>query len=447
MLIRFAVENFMSFKDRQIISMVAAKHTRHSDHISNIENRRILKAGFLFGANASGKSNLLKAVNSARMIALDGLQDVSIERMYFRIDPEYSHKPGSFQFDIFSNGAFYSYGFAFSYIDRTILSEWLYRINGNSEVCIFERNTDNGISAVSSDLKFTDEDTAARFRIYGKDVSRTNTFLREICSKELLQLDDFSAFRDVWQWLKHLIIIFPETHINPFGWYNAMADDSVRKQISSFDTGIKDIHTEYISPDSLFDTLPPQIRDKFEELIEKDLTTSRTGVAGMVINGNRYIFRKKGNKLIAQLNMMDHGNSMDLFSFSDESDGTKRLFDLLPILSSAFENAVIFIDEIDRSFHTKLIIEFIELFYRNTKGKHMQLFATLHDVNVMNLNILRQDEILFIMRHDTGNSEIYSLNKFQVRFDKDVMKDYLLGRYGSIPVFSQLDDIKELNGE
>ena len=77
----------------------------------------------------------------------------------------------------------------------------------------------------------------------------------------------------------------------------------------------------------------------------------------------------------------------------------------------------------------------------------MQLFATLHDVNVMNLNILRQDEILFIMRHDTGNSEIYSLNKFQVRFDKDIMKDYLLGRYGSIPVFSQLDDIKELDGE
>lgn len=447
MLIRFAVENFMSFKDRQIISMVAAKHTRHSDHISNIENRRILKAGFLFGANASGKSNLLKAVNTARMIALDGLQDVSIDRMYFRIDPEYSHKPGSFQFDIFSNGTFYSYGFAFSYIDRTILSEWLYRINGNSEICIFERNTDNGISTVSSDLKFTDEDTAARFRIYGKDVSRTNTFLREICSKELLQLDDFSAFRDVWQWLKHLIIIFPETHINPFGWYNAMADDSVRKQIASFDTGIKDIHTEYISPDSLFDTLPPQIREKFEELIEKDLATSRTGVAGMVINGNRYIFRKKENKLIAQLNMMDHGNSMDLFSFSDESDGTKRLFDLLPILSSAFENAVIFIDEIDRSFHTKLIIEFIELFYRNTKGKHMQLFATLHDVNVMNLNILRQDEILFIMRHDAGNSEIYSLNKFQVRFDKDIMKDYLLGRYGSIPVFSQLDDIKELDGE
>ena len=437
----------MSFKDRQIISMVAAKHTRHSDHISNIENRRILKAGFLFGANASGKSNLLKAVNTARMIALDGLQDVSIDRMYFRIDPEYSHKPGSFQFDIFSNGTFYSYGFAFSYIDRTILSEWLYRINGNSEICIFERNTDNGISTVSSDLKFTDEDTAARFRIYGKDVSRTNTFLREICSKELLQLDDFSAFRDVWQWLKHLIIIFPETHINPFGWYNAMADDSVRKQIASFDTGIKDIHTEYISPDSLFDTLPPQIREKFEELIEKDLATSRTGVAGMVINGNRYIFRKKENKLIAQLNMMDHGNSMDLFSFSDESDGTKRLFDLLPILSSAFENAVIFIDEIDRSFHTKLIIEFIELFYRNTKGKHMQLFATLHDVNVMNLNILRQDEILFIMRHDAGNSEIYSLNKFQVRFDKDIMKDYLLGRYGSIPVFSQLDDIKELDGE
>ena len=356
MLIRFAVENFMSFKDRQIISMVAAKHTRHSNHISNIENRRILKAGFLFGANASGKSNLLKAVNSARMIALDGLQDVSIERMYFWIDPEYSHKPGSFQFD-----------------------------------------TDNGISAVSSDLKFTDEDTAARFRIYGKDVSRTNTFLREICSKELLQLDDFSAFRDVWQWLKHLIIIFPETHINPFGWYNAMADDSVRKQISSFDTGIKDIHTEYISPDSLFDTLPPQIRDKFEELIEKDLTTSRTGVAGMVINGNRYFFRKKGNKLIAQLNMMDHGNSMDLFSFSDESDGTKKLIAALPVILLALqEGRLVIIDELDAKLHPKLLRYIIELFKdRKINKKGAQLILTSHDMVNMDSSVFRRDEIWF----------------------------------------------------
>ena len=81
MLIRFAVENFLSFKDRQIFSMVAAKHTRHHEHIADVEGKRILKGSFLFGANASGKSNFIKAVGFAKKLVYSGLS--GLDRKYF----------------------------------------------------------------------------------------------------------------------------------------------------------------------------------------------------------------------------------------------------------------------------------------------------------------------------------------------------------------------------
>ena len=120
------------------------------------------------------------------------------------------------------------------------------------------------------------------------------------------------------------------------------------------------------------------------------------------------------------------------------------MFDLLPFVTNIHGSGVILIDEIDRSFHTKLIIRFIELFFANTKNLEIQLIATLHDVNVMDLDLVRQDEIWFIYRdEDTGASNMYSLNKFQIRFDKKVIKDYLLGQFGSIPVLGQLEENDE----
>lgn len=104
------------------------------------------------------------------------------------------------------------------------------------------------------------------------------------------------------------------------------------------------------------------------------------------------------------------------------------------------DNCVILVDELDRSFHTKLTVEFIQKFFEKTKGMSSQLIATLHDANVMNLQNLRQDEIWFIKRNNDNSSEIYSLNKFKERFDHSVTKDYLLGRYGAVPDFSNWEE-------
>lgn len=99
MLIRFAVENYNSFKDRQIFSMAAGKQTRHPDHCIAVDGKRLLKGSFFFGANASGKSNFVRAIDFMRRVTLAGTKAIQYNDRYFRIDPEWKEKPGVFQMD------------------------------------------------------------------------------------------------------------------------------------------------------------------------------------------------------------------------------------------------------------------------------------------------------------------------------------------------------------
>lgn len=133
--------------------------------------------------------------------------------------------------------------------------------------------------------------------------------------------------------------------------------------------------------------------------------------------------------------LLNHGNSDDMFDYTDESDGTKRLFDLIPIFYENGRGSLILIDEIDRSLHTNLTRKFLELFFKIVEDRECQLIATTHDSNLLDLELLRQDEIWFVERQPDHSSKVFSLNKFKERFDKKIDKEYLLGRYGAIPVF------------
>lgn len=440
MLIRFAVENFLSFKEKQVFSMVAAKHTRHPDHVADISGKRILKGSFLFGANASGKSNFIKAINSARNMVFRGVSGV--ERKYFRLDPAWADKPGSFQFDVFSNGHFYSYGFAFSYSDEHIIAEWLYKIQGNSETCVFEREYKDGKTSINTDLRLS-EDNKYRFRIYGEDLNKAKSFLKEMAAKEAVNNFEFIDLRNVWEWFRDLVVIFPDTHLGLDAYRNLASDKHFHSLLQSLDTGIKSVSIEEQAMDEILPYFHEHIREDVLTEVKKYVKSGVKG-AGFILGEDLYSFAMRDNELVALKHLMDHGNPAEMFSYHDESDGTRRLFDLLPLVAGVSGSGVILIDEIDRSFHTKLIIKYLELFYRNTRNLDIQLIATLHDVNIMDLDIVRQDEIWFVYKeNDTGASKMYSLNKFQIRFDKKIIKDYLLGRFGSIPCFDQLEDIDE----
>lgn len=448
MLIRFSVENYRSFNERQVFSMAAGKHTRHKEQLVVVNGKRLLKAGVVFGANAAGKSNLIKAINFGKKIVLRGVKNSVTVNRHFRIDPEAINRPGVFQYDFISNGHIYSYGFAISYTKNVFLSEWLYLCDDNKEVCIFDRAEGKKIS---TELIFTNAEDEQRFHIYAEDVSDNKSFLFEIVNHKLQEISEFRPFFDVIKWFKALIIIFPETKYRDLGRFiNNDAQGSLGKLLNYFDTGIENVNTEIKPIDEVLSFLPEDIKNEVIHDVQEGFEGNESKVPSGVdvtIAEKRFSFTKREDGMIVGSQLtMNHGNASDLFELDDESDGTRRLFDLIPIYQKGRGNFVILVDELDRSFHTKLTIEFLRKFFEKTEGYESQLIVTLHDSNAMNLNILRQDEIWFVDRQADHSSQLYSLNKFKERFDHSVAKDYLLGRYGSVPVFGS-DDIFEEEAE
>ncbi len=399
MLIRFSVANFKSFKDQTSLYMVAGRTTRHSGHLVEINGQRILKGSYLFGANASGKSNLIEAVAFARDIVANGLEEADCDGKYFRIDDQYKTSPGVFQFDFLSNNRFYSYGFAISYDSATVVEEWLYE-TGSEETCIFLRQKAENGQSYRMESEFGESIANERFHVYMSDfrsmkLSRV-LFLSDVSSRAPDDDIAFRAFKDTSQWFSKLSIISPAAAIRNAPRLVCGKGMDWTGLLDCFDTGIDGVSIRNIKDRSLL-----------------------------------------GGRIA-----IDHGNPNDLFSFRDESEGTKRLFELIPIYYVCRKGAVVFVDEIDRSLHPNLTNEFIKHYYQMSDGIPCQLIATAHDSSLINLDVLRQDEIWFVDRKPDHSSTLFSLNRYKIRSEWSLEEDYLIGRYGGVPVFSPIPQIE-----
>ena len=441
MLIRFSVENYKSFKERQIFSMVAGKQTRHPTHCLHIDDKQLLKSSFFFGANASGKSNFVRAIDFMRTVVVKGTNTIRYSDRYFRIDPEFKNKPGVFQIDFLSDGNVYSYGFAINHLTHEIKAEWLYRIDlQGKEQCIFERQEGEKIQ---TDYPF-DEKSKVRFEIYSEDVKPEELLLSVIGNKDLVDESGFADYLSAYKWFKKIEVVYPESHArnrNDFFLNSASSIESLANMLRLFDTGIDGVGKVKQLAEKAFSFLPEEIKKDLLDEIAKNLIEKLKDSSDIKINigQNQFDISIENGEIMAEKIMFDHGNKLDLFELSDESDGTKRLVDLLPLYDIGKNERVIIVDELDRSLHSKLTQKYIELFFKITADKPSQLICTTHDVNLINLELLRQDEIWFVERGKDHASRIYSLSDYSHRSDKNVMNDYLLGRYGAIP---HIDDIE-----
>lgn len=446
------LRTFYHLKDTTEFNMSAGKITRHSNHVIEKNGKRILKGGFLFGANASGKTNFMRAIAFAKSIIVKGLPNVSCDKKYFRIENSYKSKPGVFQFDIFSENHFYSYGFAISYVNAKIEEEWLYQVDANDK-CIFLRSkSEEGKTEFSSDIIFDNQLQHERFKVYSDDIINPKMdqtlFLSDVVLRSPDNEQEYQPFRDVMDWFEKLVIVFPNSKYG--GISQLMEDDTARKQLAQllkyFDTGIVSITNSEKDFDKVFADIPELMAESIKSDMIKELSDKAKGALIQHENSLVEVRLKDGN-LYANEIVTSHGNNKDLFEFEDESDGTKRLFDLIPLYQTALRDQVIFIDELDRSLHTKATLEFIKYFYTVALNCSSQLIATTHDSNIMDLEFLRQDEIWFVERQKDHSSRIFTLNKFKTRFDKKIEKDYLLGRYGAIPIFNQFVLIENEEGD
>ncbi|MFA5815303.1 MAG: AAA family ATPase [Bacteroidales bacterium] len=441
MLIRFNVENFLSFRDEVEFSMIAGSERRLPDHYIKHKDFNILKGAVIYGPNASGKSNLVKAIHFAQQFILNGFDGVESLNKHFRLDPEVAKKPTRFEFEIKAGKTLYSYGFTLQLEKQVVHEEFLYRIEKNRNYLIFERDT--GLQdkiQVKYGLKASNNDFA-RFEIYAKDLKHDQLLLQQVNTRNLEEVESAVHFIDVFQWFKYsLVIIYPDSRYKglTFPKTNKKFTEILSKFLKSMDTGItKALFTEVDIEEelgTLRDTDRKKILNDLRKKTIKFLQIKKVSYAIWLDDSGKL----RGKKLV--LVHTDKQGKQVLFDCNEESDGTNRLMDLIPALDilSTLERVFV-VDELDRSLHPHLSEAFIKLFFKQSRDIPNQLIVTTHESSLQNLRLLRRDEIWFIERQADGHSELYSLNEFKVRPDKELRKDYLIGRYGAIPSIELLE--------
>ncbi len=442
MLIRFNVENFLSFNEKSEFSLIANKERRLSSHYYKGKGINILKSGVIYGANASGKSNFVKAIDFSRRIIVNGIDKLNPVDCHFRLKEGNSLIPTIFQYEIRSGGKYYSYGFALKLKDNQIIEEWLYEIGQGKDKKIFDRFL-NDADKHEIDIAIPLSPKAKkRFDVYREDFVNSDNllFLSEMNRKSIEDFTEAVDFKNVYDWFeKRLTVVFPKskfTGLNFIGDDNEMSE-TFNSFLNVFQTGIHNVTSEEIDLES-FD-IPKQIKEDLTKNIEKAKSII------FEINGITYSLKKNEQneykvKKIG-LEHLDNQRTPIVFDIEDESDGTQRLFDFIPALHEMTKtDSVFIIDELDRSLHSKLTYGIFEIFLELTKQNESQLIVTTHESLLLDLELLRRDEIWFVEKIK-NQSRLFSLDAFKVRNDKIVRKDYLLGRYGAIPIFKSFKNL------
>jgi hypothetical protein len=443
MLIRFTVENFLSFNQRIDFNMIAADDTNHSHHVvkgDSDDSIRLLRTSIIYGANASGKSNLIKAMKFARDFIVDGVEkNTNININNFKLDKTCYTKPSRFEFEFRNQDKQYAYGFL---VDKhKIHEEWLFEIGVNTEIPIYER--------IGEDINFhnfnhevflnSSEDEKNRIRYEAASTRENLLFLTNSQERKVKQLEP------IYEWFNDVLkIIFPNS--KPFlPFFSPSIQNSLSKFLASLDLGIKKITTNTIDLDD-YNEIPSEFKDD----IKKDFPYEEGEKNAIFIPALKCIIsqaKDETDKLMV-LNLspvrLDKENTEVKFEISEESDGTQRLIDLFPMLIHLSRgNAVYVIDEIERSLHSLLMKKLFDYFLNNSENKNSnsQLIATTHEVYLLDIkDIFRKDEIWFVEKDKYGQSLLYSLANTDVE-NLDLAAGYLNGRFGAIPFIKDLKSL------
>ncbi|AEV29479.1 hypothetical protein SpiGrapes_1676 [Sphaerochaeta pleomorpha str. Grapes] len=439
MLERFTVGNFLSFNKNQTLAMIAGNVQKNKDRLFLADDIKLLKFGAVYGANAAGKSNLIKAMAFAQGIVHHGTKTIKTPNVYFRLDDMNKSRPSYFEFEICIGSKSYAYGFELVLDKREITEEWLIELGPVKEKEIFTRNTSTGM--YSYDLSLIEESSRQRFEIYISDVKtvKNKTFLNYIVTdKEELheQNPKLSILKETFRWFQKLNISFPDTPITMYDCLATENPEGIEKAIKSFSTGITKVNAKTITQEEALEGTPTAVREQIGKDIQNDCKERHSCGYRMNLGGRLILVTiKEGIADFKEITFSHNNLDTQSFSLNEESQGTQRLLDLLSVLVTSKNNSVFVIDEIDRSLHPKLTVHFVKNFLAIAKHKDIQLIITTHESHLLDLEILRQDEIYFVEKNKNGASVLFPFDQFKERFDKKIEKAYLDGRYGGAPLF------------
>lgn len=442
MIVSFSISNFRSFLGEQTLTLVASKRLSgtHDDHTVEIpdSDERVLRAAVIYGANGAGKSNLLKALMYVRGVALRPRKKArGTRREVFRFD-DLGAQPSTFDIRFIAKGSLFR--FVFSIDDDHVIEESLILESGNREKTLYERTTDEQgkVQVVAPGLKDTNPKLSALITVGGP---ANQSFLATV--RATLESQDFGEeLSAVLHWMTHgLTLVAPDASFKDLS-EKLSTDDEFRNFAGAFlkeaSTGVDhlDVDRKVLTQDELRALIPKE----FESVVAKNIAEGATSSVRVGRNAE-LIIEKEGIFQVTINGAHKHKSKGTVpLELLEESDGTQRLLELLPALYELkTDNAVYFIDEIDRSMHPMLVNKFMEFFLKLCRDKACQIIVTTHETNLLNLDLLRRDEIWFVDKNEDGASQLYSLTDYNVRKDLQVRKGYLEGRFGAVPFLSGLD--------
>lgn len=436
--------------------MIAGRTRAHPNHLDKSDKLNLLKFAAVFGANASGKSNLVLAFDFVRGSLIHEIP-YNCYQSYCRINPENQHLPSEFEFEIKIGEEVYAYGLDVLLNKRSIVGEWLYRLypNGKEEE-IFTRKPQEKFLHLSEKLP---DKAKMTLETYGRDLLTNDTtlFLSEMNRNKgdlYTREDELLPLKNVYDWFKEsLVVNYPESRLTPAYFFQDENLPEINKIISSMGLGIN--HVEFI--DSTIEEIQkksePFFKDVLENMERNTEIARKKGedtIAHIIRNPNE-LFRISYNlkdpesqPIVKKLSFEQNRNHVR-FEIGEESDGTRRLLDLIEIILAAkagVEKTYV-IDEINRCLHPQVTYRYISEYLDSLENSKTQLIVTTHEAHLMDLNLLRRDEIWFVDKNDAGESHLYSLEEYNTRFDQRVRRAYLEGRYGGVPLFDKYFPIKK----
>lgn len=428
MLVAFTVGNFRSFYEPVTLNLTAARISSRSPELDtnatftvNPDLALLTSAG-IYGANASGKSNLVRALMFMRSLVRDSSKesqsDEPIDTVPFRLSVGAADQPSYFEVVFLIDSITYRYGFEVT--QSEIVSEWLFYAPFKKETYLFIREGNEiqvgrafkGASGLKS-----------RTRVNALFLSVAAQFNAPIAIK-------------VMEWFRRLGVISGLSDTGYRGYsVKAFAEGRLTEKISdlikNLDIGIKDIQVNKIDREEL--VLPKDMPEELKNLVLKGLPDEV-----FHLTTTHATFNQDGSQ-----------GGDEVFDMDEESEGTQKLFSLAgPILDTLTNGKILVVDEMEARLHTLITRALVGLFNNGqTNPQNAQLIFATHDTNLLAKDLFRRDQIWFVEKDRRGASQLYSLVELKVRNDASFEKEYLQGRYGAIPMLGSLRELTLEAGE
>ncbi len=444
-LVSFTVKNFRSFREEQTLSFVADTRLKdHAEHRTPLPGRHkghLLPLALMYGANGSGKSNLIRALARMRSVVLDGPTDRNSKTNHsgyepYLLDDESRNKPTEFTARFLIETRLFEYGFV---EDSTgFLSEWLFELLSEAEDrAIFER-TDSEITFGADLMERKIFEKISALTIVG--IKRNQSLIFALSDQfERDALPDFLA--SVAEFFEAITIILPNTQAESFATdlaYSKGFSQTVSRVVRAADTGVHSISVETESIDH-----PDAIRT-LEELTSGLTEGHRSGASVSLDypDGPGWFRRSDSggwstNRPVTMHECSDR--ALRPLDFSEESDGTQRLAHLAPALNMVGAGRIVVIDEMERSLHPLLARNYLEQLVKGLQRSGAQALISTHESYLLTQSILRRDEVWLVEKSADQETHLRSLSEYDVRKDLRLQKGYLAGRFGAIPILRDLD--------